>query len=137
VNNCDVLNSQSCKDDPVRPVCRIADPVGNVACQPDLGGNVGDPCAKEEQCGPVQKCAWRESLGVPQTAKTCRRLCRVTPECGNSVCPQDQGVCVHFKRDPEGVGECTPDFDQEVYCHKVDGGVLPTPMQTPADAGTG
>src|SRR6185503_10186430 len=79
VNNCDVLNSKSCKNngDPSRPVCRIADPVGNVACQPDLGGEVGDPCAKEEQCGPVQKCAWRESLGVPQTAKTCRRLCRI------------------------------------------------------------
>jgi hypothetical protein len=138
VNNCDVLDSQSCKDDPVRPVCRIADPVGNVACQPSGGAKLGEPCQKEDQCGSVQKCAQRiDFQGVPQSDKTCRRLCRITLECGSSACPEGEGVCVHFKRDPEGVGECTPNFDQDTHCHEVEGGVLP--MQPPAvtDAGTG
>jgi hypothetical protein len=151
VNECDVLDADSCsKNTDDRTVCRIVDPLGRVACRPKQSSNsqVGGPCAHFDQCGPVQHCAQRtDDQGIPQSDKTCRRLCRITLECGSSACPQGQGVCVHFKRDPEGVGECTPNFDEDTMdpvtklpaCYEVDGGTLPAPPPPPppSDAGTG
>jgi len=141
VNECDVLDADSCKDNTDgRTVCRIVDPLARVACRPaqSASSKLGGPCAHFDQCGPVQHCAYRQSQGVPQSDKACRRLCRITLECGGASCPEGEGVCVHFKRDPEGVGECTPNFAEDTYCHEVEGGVLPPPMQPPpADAGTG
>jgi hypothetical protein len=117
VNTCDVLDPESCKGDggdPARPVCRIVDPLGRTACRPKHEENsmIGTPCMSEEQCGPVQHCVQRtDPAGIPQEeTPTCRRLCRLSDMCGPDGC-QGQGICVHFKRDPEGVGECTPNFD--------------------------
>lgn len=138
VNNCDVLNAKSCTEDKTRPVCRIADPIGNVACQPPGTATLGEPCKRLDQCGPVQKCVQTQQGtvkgGPTEIPLACRRLCRLET-CGDLGCPESEGICVHFKRDPEGVGECTPNFDQKRYCYEVDGSApLPTPVKH--DAGT-
>jgi hypothetical protein len=125
VNNCDVLDAKSCEADKERPVCRIADPLGNVACMPPGDANLGEPCAHLNQCGPVQICAQTvDSHGVPLTGPlTCRRLCRMGL-CGEASCPEKEGTCVHFNRDPVGVGECTPQWDTRT-CPIVDASGIP------------
>ena len=42
------------------------------------------------------------------TTKECRRLCKAVEGGGEPSCKEGEGVCVHFHRDPPGVGECTP-----------------------------
>jgi len=141
VNNCDVLDAESCKGDGgdrARPVCRIADPLGNVACQPPGSAELGEPCKQLSQCGPVETCAKTVAgTGQVENALSCRRLCRLG-SCGPEACPKSEGLCVHFKRDPVGVGECTPGFNKDKYCHDLDGGVAPAPSGKPAthDAGS-
>lgn len=98
VNNCDVFDDSSCADEPGR-VCRIVDPTGNVACAPDNNRDIGDPCDAASQCG----------FGAHCVGGRCVRLCRAE-ECGEPACPADEGICVHLDRDPDGVGECTPDY---------------------------
>lgn len=131
VNNCDVLDKDSCHDDPdaddpSRPVCRIADPTGNVACLPPGSATLGEPCAHLDQCGPVQICAQStDKQGIPHGDFTCRRLCRLPQSCGDRPCPSEEGTCVHFNRDPAGVGECTPNWNPD-DCIQLDGGPFPT-----------
>ena len=36
----------------------------------------------------------------------CIKLCQFK-QCGDPTCTADEGSCVHFPRDPEGVGECS------------------------------
>lgn len=133
VNECDVLDSTSCSTNNIRPVCRIVDPLGNVACRPPGHSTLGDPCSGPDQCGPVQICAHTvDEQGAPVSGPlTCRRLCRVGG-CGEEACPTSEGVCVHFHRDPKGVGECTP-LSAGIRCYSPDGGI---PTEAPHDAGT-
>jgi hypothetical protein len=139
VNECDVLDKESCKDNPDgRTVCRIIDPLGRVACRPKQSNEsqLGGPCSHFDQCGAVQHCAQTtDKQGVPQSELTCRRLCR-PGGCGTSACHPGEGVCVHFNRDPPGVGECTPFIDEKT-CPEVDGAVPMIPDPDPVEAGPG
>lgn len=95
---CSVLDSESCADDPGR-TCKIVDPTGAEACVRSGSGTVGEACVTPEYCGPGLSCV----------GGTCRRLCRAEA-CGEPACPESEGVCVHFDRNPVGVGECTLNF---------------------------
>ncbi len=97
VNNCDVLDPSSCSSQPGRS-CQIVDPTGNVACVAEGQGGVGAPCSASVHC----------SAGFSCVADKCRRLCRAVAGGGEPSCPSSEGICVHYNRDPAGVGECTP-----------------------------
>lgn len=99
VNDCDVFDPGSCADQPTRE-CKIVDPKGNVACAPKSTATLGQPC------GPPTVCA-RGFTCVGAATRTCRRLCRAEM-CGEPSCPAAEGTCVHFDRNPPGIGECTP-----------------------------
>jgi hypothetical protein len=64
------------------------------ACVPEKTGSPGDPCPCKG--------------GTTCVADTCRRLCKAVAGGGDPSCPTDEGICVHYDRDPAGVGECTP-----------------------------
>ncbi len=92
---CDVLEPESCADEDGR-TCKIVDPTGKVACVRSGSGKVGESCESAEYCGPGLSCV----------ANECRRLCRAEA-CGEPACPQSEGICTHFDRNPPGVGECS------------------------------
>lgn len=96
VGTCDPLDAASCADDPSRE-CKIVDPTGAVACAPRSRADLGDACAPPEVC----------KQGLSCVGGTCIKLCRYR-ECGEPSCDDAEGSCVHFERDPDGVGECTP-----------------------------
>lgn len=98
VGTCDVLAPGDCASE--QRTCRIVDPTGAVACAPYSDLPVDAPCSEARQCG----------AGLHCVDGACRRLC-AWPPCGGPGCPGREGVCVHFDRDPPGVGECTPDWD--------------------------
>ena len=91
VGSCDVLDPSTC---PADRSCQIVDSRGSVACINEGPGGVGEAC-------PCQ-------TGFLCVADACRRLCRAVEGGGEPACPKDEGICVHFDRDPPGVGECTP-----------------------------
>lgn len=93
---CDVLDADSCADGSFDS-CKIVDPTGATACVSSGPGKVGQDCDSAEYCG----------SGLSCVGNTCRRLCRAR-ECGEPACQESEGTCVHFDRDPDGVGECTP-----------------------------
>jgi len=95
INTCDPLDSTSCADEPTRE-CKIVDPTGAVACAPRTSAGLGDACAPTNAC----------KQGLSCVGGHCIALCRFE-ECGSPACATDQGSCVHYRRDPEGVGECT------------------------------
>lgn len=95
VNDCDIFDSESCSADPSRE-CKIVDPVGNVACAPRSEADVGDPCSPPTVC----------KQGLNCVGGYCVKLCAFA-ECAEPACSPDEGSCVHFERDPAGVGECT------------------------------
>ncbi len=97
VNNCDVLDPTSCQSEPGR-TCQIVDPTGNVACAPAGQAGAGDPCSETVHC----------TAGFSCVAKACRRLCKAVAGGGEPSCAAGEGTCVHYNRDPAGVGECTP-----------------------------
>ena len=101
VGTCSVLDSKAC--DAAGEDCKMVDSRGSQACMPKTPGALGEPCsaASGRLCGRGLGC-----IGEPG-AETCRRLCRAE-ECGEPSCPVAEGTCVHFDRDPAGVGECTP-----------------------------
>lgn len=96
---CDPLDPNACADQADRS-CQLVDPTGAVACAPEGVGTVGDTCSPGEPC----------AAGFSCVGTTCRRLCRaVELEPGDPrPCPEAEGVCIHFDRNPQGVGECTP-----------------------------
>ncbi len=96
VGTCDVLDPASCTE-PGR-ACQIVDPTGSVACAPAGSGDVGAECGTAAPCSAGQSCV----------GGACRRLCRAVAGGGEPSCPASEGICVHFNRDPTGVGECTP-----------------------------
>lgn len=95
---CDVLTSDDC---PSNRDCKIIDPRGTTACVPPSEGRLGERCTPPQVCGRGLSC-----IGHPGEER-CRRLCRAEA-CGEPACGPDEGACVHFNRDPPGVGECTP-----------------------------
>jgi hypothetical protein len=119
VNDCDPLDPKACASE--GRVCRIADPIGNVACMPPSNLGVGDPCDEAHQCGATLHCS-KESETAPGH---CHHLCSFGA-CVNNTCG-DEGTCVHFNRNPDGIGECVPGWSGPGTA--VDGGV-------PVDAGS-
>jgi hypothetical protein len=128
VGTCNVLDTTSCSSDSVRPVCRIVDPRGFVACQPhSTGGDaqLGEDCSEQKQCAAGLHCAGLFAEDASAQTK-CVRLC-AWGSCDDAkpACGKDEGTCVHFLHDPEGVGECTADWRGE--------GI---PVGSASDAGT-
>ena len=97
VGTCDPFDPQSCAEESGRE-CKIVDPTGAVACAPRSDAQLGDACAPPEVC----------AQGLTCVAGTCIKLCAFAL-CGDPACTEAVGTCVHFARDPEGVGECTLD----------------------------
>ena len=102
VGTCSVLDPHpaACK---ATEDCKFVDSRGSQACVPKSPGKIGEACSKAagRLCGAGLTC-----VGRPD-AEVCRRLCRAE-ECGEPACSTEEGACVHFDRDPPGVGECTP-----------------------------
>jgi hypothetical protein len=96
VNQCDALVPSSCTEP--KTTCQIADGSGATACLPDGTGTAGQSCPCKGGYLCVEK----------GTGKECRRLCKAVAGGGDPFCPVEEGRCVHFNRDPAGVGECTP-----------------------------
>lgn len=92
VDGCDALAPSSC-DDP-NLACQIVDPTGATACIREGPGSAGEAC-------PCRG-------GFACVGGACRRLCKAVQGGGDPACPLAEGRCVHFDRDPLGVGECTP-----------------------------
>lgn len=92
VNECDPLDPvQTCTDG---EECLVVDSRGSSACLPPGAGRAAEPCP----------CAG----GFVCIAGSCRRLCRAVEGGGSPFCPPTEGICIHFDRNAEGVGECTP-----------------------------
>jgi hypothetical protein len=92
---CDPLEpSSTCPTLEPGTTCQLADPAGASACLPEGTGTPGQPCPCKG--------------GFTCVARGCRRLCRAVAGGGEPSCPAAEGTCVHFNRDPDGVGECTP-----------------------------
>lgn len=92
---CDLFSGAGCEDDPTRE-CKIVDPTGAVACAPRSNAGLGDECAPPSVC----------KLGLNCVGGVCVKLCAFE-QCGDPACAPEEGTCVHFFRDPDGVGECT------------------------------
>jgi hypothetical protein len=86
--------------------CQIVDNRGGVACVQSGTGTLGDECDSDNPCSAGFLCT--ESECGSGVCRSCRRLCRATPEGASPVCPEAEGVCVHYARDPDAVGECVP-----------------------------
>lgn len=99
VNDCDPLDPAPCPNAPDRE-CKIVDPTGNVACDPLSSAHAGDACSTQHSC----------AAGLTCVLDQCRKLCRALA-CGEPSCAAEEGACVHFTRDPIGVGECTPGWN--------------------------
>jgi hypothetical protein len=95
VGTCDPLDPNGCSDDPKRE-CKIVDPTGAVACAPRSNAGLGDSCTPPEVC----------KQGLTCVGRFCIKLCAFAA-CAEPACSAAEGSCVHFLRDPEGVGECT------------------------------
>ena len=96
VNDCNPLDKLTCNGSTTRE-CKIVDPTGAVACEPHGTAKLG------EACDPTNTCV----AGTVCVLDQCRQLCSADA-CGDVTCPADAGACVHYRRDPDGVGECTP-----------------------------
>lgn len=97
VNTCDALDPASCAAVVAGTSCQIVDPTGATACLKEGTGDSGEACP----CKGGFLCVDSE----------CRRLCKATAEGGAPACEEGEGICVHFQRDPQDVGECTPKED--------------------------
>jgi hypothetical protein len=96
VGTCDVLDPNACADEPGRS-CQLVDPTGNVACAPEGTAAIGAGCSEKVAC----------VKGATCVGGKCRRLCKAELGLPEPPCPPEEGVCVHYERDPDGVGECT------------------------------
>ncbi|MEP7126248.1 MAG: hypothetical protein ABJE95_35280 [Byssovorax sp.] len=96
INTCNALLPSSCPKPGT--TCQIADPTGATACLNEAAGGAGQACP----CKGGFTCIDGGNGG------TCRRLCKAVEGGGDPFCQSGEGTCVHFNRDPGGVGECTP-----------------------------
>jgi hypothetical protein len=94
VNTCNALDPSSCAAMERGTTCQIADPTGATACLPEGTGATAEPCPCKG--------------GFTCVNQGCRRLCKAVAGGGEPSCAGTEGRCVHFNRDPDGVGECTP-----------------------------
>lgn len=92
INQCNALAPLSCTE--LGTTCQIADGTGATACLPEGTGAPGQPCPCKG--------------GYACVNNGCRRLCKAVAGGGEPSCPLEEGRCIHFNRDPAGVGECTP-----------------------------
>jgi hypothetical protein len=93
VNYCSALDPGSCAAMEPGKTCQIVDPTGATACVNEGTGEAGQACPCK---------------GGFTCVTSCRRLCKAVAGGGEPSCPPSEGRCVHFIRDPDGVGECTP-----------------------------
>ena len=93
--DCELLGTNNCG---AGRHCQLVDPTGAVACAPSGTAGLGGSCSPTSPC--------RE--GFTCVNKSCRRLCRAVEGGGEPSCPDAEGACVHFDRNPVGIGECTP-----------------------------
>lgn len=98
VGTCDVLDLTSCQDEPGRS-CQLVDPRGSEACAPSGAVPSGGACDDQHSCSAGHSCV----------GGRCALLCRAEAiDAGDArPCPDLEQTCVHFDRDPAGVGECT------------------------------
>ncbi|MGE0322376.1 MAG: hypothetical protein AB7K71_04015 [Polyangiaceae bacterium] len=99
VGTCDVLDPSACADEPNR-TCQLVDPTGSQACAPIGTAAAGAKCSKQEPCVAMHTCV----------GGRCTRLCEAKELASPSdprPCVDPERSCVHFDRDPAGVGECT------------------------------
>ena len=94
VNTCSSLDPSSCAAMERGTTCQIADPTGATACLPEGTGETAQPCPCKG--------------GFTCVNNGCRRLCKAVAGGGAPSCAANEGRCVHFTKDPDGVGECTP-----------------------------
>ncbi len=94
-DDCDALSPASC----VAPgtQCLIVDGTGATACIQPGAGQAGEACP----CAGGHVCVEDEGKEI------CRRLCKAVEGGGEPGC-EGGDLCIHFNRDPAGVGECTP-----------------------------
>jgi len=95
VGTCDLFDAEGCAAERGRE-CKIVDPTGAVACAPTSTAQLNDPCGPPDVC----------SQGLNCVGGYCVKLC-AWEACGSPACGEGEGTCVHFERDPPGVGECT------------------------------
>jgi len=96
VDNCNILDPNACNERPGL-ACQVIDPLGHVACAREGQHQLGDSCSRDAPCARGLLCRGGE----------CIRLCRAVPGDG-APCTAGREACIHFNRDPAGVGECTP-----------------------------
>lgn len=94
LDHCDPVDPNSCA---AGLSCAIVDPSGGVACLPTTNAQPGDACGSTSSCAAGSLCVNGQ----------CRMLCSAET-CGEPACAAGQGTCIHYNRDPAGVGECTP-----------------------------
>jgi len=78
--------------------CQLVDGRGNWSCVTSGEVEVGAACSSSDRC----------VAGALCVSGSCRRLCGTSSNSIRTECPEAEGQCVHFVRDPESVGECTP-----------------------------
>jgi hypothetical protein len=96
VNTCDALVPTSCPT--AGESCQIVDPTGATACLKEGTADIGQSC-KSAACKGGSLCV----------KDACRRLCKAVEGGGEPSCKPGEGICIHYNRDPAGVGECTPE----------------------------
>jgi hypothetical protein len=94
INTCDALEPTSCTAPGT--ACVIADRTGATACLAEGAGTTGQPCP----CKGGFVCL-TDSKGT-----ACHRLCGAVAGGAPPYCQTGEGICVHYNRDPPGVGEC-------------------------------
>jgi hypothetical protein len=96
VNTCSALTpSTGCA---AGKACVLVDATGATACLTPGNGGSGEACP----------CKGGFTCVVGESGAQCRRLCKAVAGGGEPYCQGTEGSCVHFNRDPAGVGECTP-----------------------------
>ncbi len=99
VGGCDPLSTSSCA---AGSICAIVDGRGSVACIPASTAQPGASCDATGACAAGAVCVQSDQGAV------CRALCHAEA-CGAATCTGTDVECIHFNRDPAGVGECTPE----------------------------
>ena len=102
VDACDVFDPSTC---PQGKSCYIVDSRGGLKCLPTGTADVDEACSGTQLCKAGLACV----VGNENNATgKCRQLCRAVPGGGSPSCPDQDSMCMHFVRNPDGVGECTP-----------------------------
>ncbi|MCA9646980.1 MAG: hypothetical protein H6718_09110 [Polyangiaceae bacterium] len=99
VGTCSVLDPSGCSSEENR-TCQLVDPTGAQACAPAGTATTGAKCSKQQPCVAMHACV----------GGRCTPLCEAKqPESPTDPrpCADPEQSCVHFDRDPPGVGECT------------------------------